>query len=431
MWVWYLSSLAVLVAGQGPCPLPRVRRPWSQLSPADKTLYLQAVALSMKKGYHQRFVEIHVDPASSAEAHDNVFFYWHRAFLLGYENMLRSLGSQYACLTLPFWDYPALGTTFIAGGCSNMLQCGSLLQDFGGAKPKAANGPYTLMVNGVLFQADNCVSSTMTQNFCQNSTAFAAKRCFNCVPRNDWSKVPVPPDVNVLSIYNNILGDVAPTLAGVTSGVQWGTHNMVHAVLDSVMGTLASPADPVFYAHHATTDALHAIYYNCVVASKPPQNPYTDVRTWTTTRNSGGKTIGAADPITMNVGEAGTPPASIWTATTSPIYPFFKGLPQTYAAYTDSTSIGAYSYSYNFSGTLLDGMNTQCTAFKPASASLLAGSDNEILPDATKQEATWLHEASTLASEYFADARDVSHQVQMMLCVYYNECLGGVFDYSE
>ncbi|KDO22239.1 hypothetical protein SPRG_12325 [Saprolegnia parasitica CBS 223.65] len=424
------STVVSAQIGTAACPTPRIRRAWSQYCQADKDLYIKAVSLGMKRGYHHRFVEIHIEPASNSEAHEGFFFYWHRAYLLAYENMLRSLGPQFACITLPYWDYASLGANFISGECTDMLNCGPLLKDFGGSLPQAAKGPYTLTVNGQVFQADNCVVSPLTRNFCQNSTAFNSNKCFNCMPRNDWSKAAVPPDVNALSIYNNVLGDVPPNLDGVTSGVQWGTHNMVHAVLDSTMGTFASPSDPVFYAHHATTDALHAIYYNCVVGGVPPKNPYDDDRTWTTTRNFAGKTIVPSDLITMKVGEAGTVPASIWTATSNPIYPFFQGIPQTYLPYADTTKLGAYSYKYNFTGTMLEGMNKQCTAFKPAGAVLLTTDGGRPSAAATK-ESMWLRDATILASNYYTEDSDITHQVQMMLCVYYNECLGGVFDYSD
>ncbi|OQS00811.1 hypothetical protein THRCLA_05855 [Thraustotheca clavata] len=435
--VYLRSFLAVsLVFGQTTkaCTAPRIRRPWSQLSQTDKNLYIKAVALGMQKGYHQRFVEIHMEPASNWEAHDVFFFYWHRAFLLGYENMLRSLGNEFACITIPYWDYAALGAKFISGSCSNMLTCGPLLQDFGGSTPRGAKA-LSMTVNGAAFQTDNCVSSSMTQNFCQSTSAFNTGKCLKCMPRNDWSKVQVPPDVNVLNVFNNIMGNVPATLDGVTEGIQYGTHNMVHAVLDSVMGTFASPGDPVFYSHHAAVDAFHAIYYKCIVASNPPSNKAKDARTWSQGRNYVGRTITATDKMTMKVGETGTTATSIWTAKSNPIYPFFQNLPQTYLAYSDITKLDAFSYSYDFLGTMLSAMNTQCTSFKPGTSMFLSDDGVVTTPqttiDAVSQEIQWLAEATELASKFYTEDSDINYQVQIMLCVYYNECLGGVFDYSE
>ena len=33
------------------------------------------------------------------------FILWHRRFMLGYENMLRSLHPDFECVTLPYWNY--------------------------------------------------------------------------------------------------------------------------------------------------------------------------------------------------------------------------------------------------------------------------------------------------------------------------------------
>ncbi|EQC42059.1 hypothetical protein SDRG_00902 [Saprolegnia diclina VS20] len=411
-------------------PPPRVRRAWSQYSRNEKETYISAVALAMQKGLHHRFMEIHMEPSSEREAHDCLFFYWHRAFLLAYENMLRSLSPQYAGVTLPYWDYATIGANFIAGSCTNMLTCGTLLKDFGGSLPLGSAGIKTFTVNGEIIESDNCVKSNLTSSFCQSTSAFMSNKCIGCMPRNDWSQVAVPPDVNVLSVYNNILGTVAPTLAGVTSGVQYGTHNMVHAVLNAIMGTFASPADPVFYAHHAMVDALHTIYYSCVVARKPPINKGADARTWTSCRNFNGRTILPTDTITMKGGNAGAQPTSVWLPT-HPLNPYFAGIPKLYTGYTDTTQLGAHSYSYNFTGTMLDKMNKQCTKFHPSLASFLYEPNEEAASADVTTEISWLQDATRLASKFYTDPKDVNLQVQMMLCVYYNECLGGVFDYSE
>nr|AIG56366.1 secreted protein [Achlya hypogyna] len=410
-----LSLLAIALAQTTvSCPQKRVRRAWSQYSKADKDTYINAVALAMQKGYHQRFVEMHMDPPSEREAHGCLFFYWHRAFLLGYENMLRSLGNQYACVTIPYWDYATLGAKFIAGSCNNMLSCSTLLQDFGGSLPRGRS-TQSRSVNGASFQTDNCVVSPMTQNFCQDTKSWTDKKCYNCMPRNDWSKVAVPPDVNIVNVFNNIMGNVKPTLAGVTAGVQ------------------------------AIVDAMHSIYYNCIVRRNPPANPGNDLRTWTTCRNSKGTSIDPKDIITMRVG---APATSIWTATSNPIYPFFQGLPRTYPAYADTSNLGSNSYTYDFTGTALDGMNNLCLSFKPPRAFLQESSLIEdrlnpkkasvYNPDTSSSnqsciatESNWITEATALAAKVYSEPSDINNQVQMMLCVFYNECLGGVYDYSE
>ncbi|EQC30536.1 hypothetical protein SDRG_11853 [Saprolegnia diclina VS20] len=444
LYLWPLLALVAFVAGQSTvkCPNPRVRKAWSTFSQTEKDTYIDAVSLAMKNGLHQRFVEIHMDPPSEREAHACMFIYWHRAFLLAYENMLRSLGTQFACVTIPFWDYPRLGANFAGRQCRSMLDCSDLLKDFGGSLPRGRNGARTYAVSGVSFQSDNCVSSRMTQNFCESTAAFNAKKCIGCMPRNDWSKVAVPPEVSLLSMYNSILGNGNPTLATASSGIQYGAHNNVHGFLSSVMGTFASPADPVFYAHHAMVDAMHTIYYDCVVRKAAIKDPTRDSRTWSSCRNYVGKTISPSDDIMMQVSGKNGRMTSVWKLDNNPLYTYFKDLPRQYIGYADTLRIDKHQYQYTFEGTTLAGMNTQCYRFK--ATSLLLAEESTGYPSQapvygmsgdTKQcvakQANWMAEATALASKNYKDPSDVNNQVQMMLCVYYNECLGGVFDYSD
>jgi len=134
---------------------------------------------------------------------------------------------------------------------------------------------------------------------------------------------------------------------------------------------------------------------------------------------------------------AGTTPNSIWTNTASPIYPFFLGLPKTYPAYVNTNNLGAFSYSYDFTGSQLGNMNDQCTSFKPTFLTLLKDEEDAANGGPTSdaacvnKETSWLVEATALASKFYNKPSDINNQVEMMLCVYYNECKGGVFDYTD
>ncbi|GLE11056.1 hypothetical protein PINS_up023354 [Pythium insidiosum] len=69
-------------------------------------LYLSAVQIAMEKGYHYRFVGVHTAHMNRITSHGACpFLLWHRRYILGYENMLRSLHPKFANLTLPYWDY--------------------------------------------------------------------------------------------------------------------------------------------------------------------------------------------------------------------------------------------------------------------------------------------------------------------------------------
>ncbi|KAF0712876.1 hypothetical protein As57867_004608, partial [Aphanomyces stellatus] len=90
-------------------PIPtcaRVRKSWEAMTTTEKDTYLSAIALAMDNGMYQKFVWVHQETMSNREAHRTcVFLFWHRKFLLAFENMLRSLGDRYKCVTLPYWDY--------------------------------------------------------------------------------------------------------------------------------------------------------------------------------------------------------------------------------------------------------------------------------------------------------------------------------------
>ncbi|RHY83796.1 hypothetical protein DYB26_013057, partial [Aphanomyces astaci] len=85
-------------------PLPGAS--WDALTAAEKETFVSAIEIAMDRGLYQKFVLIHQEQMGNREAHGTcVFLFWHRKYLLGFENMLRSLGDQYKCLTLPYWDY--------------------------------------------------------------------------------------------------------------------------------------------------------------------------------------------------------------------------------------------------------------------------------------------------------------------------------------
>jgi len=390
-----------------------VRKAWTRFTAAEKDLFISAVSLGMKRGFHHRFVELHMETASEYEAHGCLFFFWHRAMLLGYENMLRSLDPAYKCVTMPFWDYATVASNFIAGSCSNMLDCSPILQDYGGSARSPGGIQHT--INGGSIFSDSCVRSKLTENFCQSETAFKTNTCYKCIPRSVWSQKYFPPEVDVTSIFNQIMGTAAPTLAGCNQGLQYGAHNNIHATLMSAMGIFASPADPIFYAHHATVDALHSIYHKCTVggATVAPNDP----KVWSRCTNSRGREILTTDTITMNIGESGTTPISVWsTSPANVLAPFFAKMPNTYPAYADTKKLpGDLSYSYDFTGTMFSNMWNDCKAFSASKKTFL-----EAAADPVAIEANWYQSAHALASKYFDTPQNQNAQVEMMLCVYYN-----------
>ncbi|KAF0692140.1 hypothetical protein As57867_016690, partial [Aphanomyces stellatus] len=72
---------------------------------------------------------------SNMEVHGTcVSVLWHRKFLVGYENMLRSMDPvANKCLTLPYFNYVQQNLDYINGKCTNMESCAAQMRDFGGS----------------------------------------------------------------------------------------------------------------------------------------------------------------------------------------------------------------------------------------------------------------------------------------------------------
>lgn len=80
----------------------RIRQDWDQMTVSSQQLFIDAMEEAISRGFFQRFLQYHADLHSSIQSHLTCgFILWHRRFLLGMENMLRSLDLKYRCLTNP------------------------------------------------------------------------------------------------------------------------------------------------------------------------------------------------------------------------------------------------------------------------------------------------------------------------------------------
>ncbi|KAF0689813.1 Aste57867_18771 [Aphanomyces stellatus] len=467
---WSFTLFALLTVGLNAEPYvcnmrgPRIRYPWSLLTPAQQALYLNAVADAMTQGYHQRFVEIHTESSSVNEAHGCMFIYWHRKFLLGYENMLRSLKPDYACLTIPYWDYATLSSQYVAQSCKNMYQCATdLINSFGGNVGKTALKSWQ-PINGNAVAGISCVRGFPLNNFCESTSAFDAGTCMHCVPRNNFLFSPVPPEINIVQVFSQVLGGSSTTdgktLAEMSQEVQLGCHNSVHSALSGAMAHLEAPADPLFLLHHGTIDLMHTIYFKCNVADASTTRGHvpvmtdlqksnvTDERIWTSCARLNGTTIRPTDPVRMVVGQRGSSYDSNYVLdVASPLYTFFQDLPVPYYQYADADDLGDFSYNYIYTGMLAD-MLTQCknfiapktTAGTSPTAFLKQAADNPSYVDrcvdrpklaCEKKQASFLDYMSMKASQLGWTQNKLIAQVEAMVCVHHDECLGGVADYSD
>lgn len=222
---------------------------------------------AMATGHHALFLEVHADAASGNEAHMTCgMIYWHRRFILAYENMLRSLEPRFACLTIPYWDYFSDFAKRSAGLCTTLEGCSTFLSEFGGSSGPAStyytsdgvaligscistgipSGTTLTYTNGTATTIFTIETNFSLGNFCQNSTA-TGSACWKCMPRGTWTTTAFPSGFGYSSLAKLISGSFG--FSNFAQNLQYNVHNAIHSSAGSMMATLSTSADPIFYNH--------------------------------------------------------------------------------------------------------------------------------------------------------------------------------------
>ena len=263
----------------------RVRKDWMDLTPEERTLYLKAVntlktTLSKTgepcpadcKGLniYDTFVMIHGETANKAYAHQTAgFLPWHRKYLLEFETAIRTLkGDEFKCVTIPYWDWAS--ETYSCGAknldktldCSTYHGASQLLSDFGGPGDETKSG------------------SKCSGTGCHGSSGSGAVGCMTNGPFKGW----VDHEGRCLSrgVNWNVAAQKAfagrHRLAQIVQkytkyGSQYGEgfrvvmegipHGSTHNYLGGHMRSFISPADPIFFSHHAYIDKFWAAWQDC------------------------------------------------------------------------------------------------------------------------------------------------------------------------
>ncbi|KAG7379008.1 hypothetical protein PHYBOEH_012074 [Phytophthora boehmeriae] len=305
----------------------------------------------MDSGAYIKFVEMHTEMRSEMEAHRQcMFIYWHRLLLVVFENMLRGQGSQYACVTVPYYNWVGANNRVLNGACSSLGDCSSITSELGGYTTGTQR---TVAINGIN-NSGRCAAQSPLDHFCQSGVVSGAS-CVRCVPRGDWGSASVPGSTSYASVRQQVfngrnIGQMSPL-------VEQGCHNSVHSNLGGSMGTFASPSDPIFWSHHSMVDALHTIFHKCRVGTQRLSfaQKVAQPVAWTSCSRRDGGTFSPTDVITMRTGVNGVNP--IEGSQDPLIGQYFSGVPNQFAGLMDVRDLGASSYSYELSGQLADMYN--------------------------------------------------------------------------
>jgi tyrosinase len=226
------------------------------------------------------------------------------------------------------------------------------------------------------------------------------------------------------------------------------------------MGFLEAPADPIFFSHHATIDLLHSIYYQCLVGNTVPipmEQKLSDPRVYTECPRRQPLPVNVLDRnvllpqsnVLLRTGEEGVNPSSVFSQFNL-LEPFFSVLPSEYLSLSDIRDIGVWSYNYQMTGLLAE-MFTTCPGAGVSgpfrhleSSNVTAGHPGfveAVIVPSNKTVVNWYSEALAAASNSSSvesamadasqDSLDAIKDVEKMTCVFYDECRGGVQDFSS
>ncbi|KDO31285.1 hypothetical protein SPRG_03900 [Saprolegnia parasitica CBS 223.65] len=401
--VWLAAVLAA-------CPA-RVRKPWEALPASEQALFLRALTLSMDRGYYARFVALHADEMTNREAHNScVFLFWHRKFLLGFETMLRSLSDEFACVTLPYFDYVQHNLDYVSRKCTTIASCATILGAFGGSGPSVPSRPASQIL-GHRFPGSQCISASPASHFCAPGTT----SCMRCVPRGPWASTYFSPDLNFNRVKQSVFA--GRSMTAVTAAIEASPHDSMHATLGGAMANLfVSAADPIFFAHHATIDVLLSIYHECLSR----QIGAAEAKSVSDPRVFEGCVVNNA-PLTAN--------SRVLRLASTPELPFFDNVPLTYGGWVDATQLGNSSYSYELHG-LLGTLYTQCdaagTTTNVAARRLTRHTVRHSSSGDAKAFLAWRAAIYAAATSQALAPSAIEDEVEKMMVVLYEHCLPGV-----
>ncbi|EEY54517.1 uncharacterized protein PITG_08177 [Phytophthora infestans T30-4] len=373
------------------------------MTAVEKSTYKGALAAAMDSGAYIKFVEIHTEMKSEMEAHKQcMFIYWHRLFLVVFENMLRGQGPEYACVTIPYFNWIETSNKALSGECKTLGDCSPIMKELGGL---TGNTQQTVVINGKNITG-TCVSNAPLDHFCS------------------WGSAKVPASISYASVIGQLFNGT--NIEKVSRTVERGCHADIHAALGSTMAKFQCPADPIFWSHHAMLDALLTIFHKCRVGTRRMtfEEKAADPVAWASCKrrvrkNPTGPPFKPTDAVAMRTGENGSNPIE---ASEDPVIGrYLKGVPNRFADLMDGSDLGTNSYTDEINGLLAVMYNT-CGGTEPHSVPVVIAFN---LTRSEKRMMNWYNETMSLnGGQSIAD-------MKRQICMFHDQCLGGIVDYTD
>lgn len=200
-----------------------IRKHYTELTENERLAYKAATDAVIDSGIHNQYVGYHLDPDQDGSngtmtgtppihGHE-IFFPWHRQFILGYEQELQSENNN---ITIPYWDWT---------GESDPI----------GVNSEASTSP--------IWENTEIANLAWSDNFLGSyDSSLNLGRTLNG-PAN----LPNTSQLNVAFSYSSFADFLSYGEA---------LHNKAHQWVEGLMGSMSSPTDPVFYLHHSMVDKI-------------------------------------------------------------------------------------------------------------------------------------------------------------------------------
>lgn len=230
----------------------RERREWGTLLRADKQQYVRALRRLYEDGTMDSYARRHFNLNRQIHGSSNwlQFLVWHRAFIFEFEERVRSLGGEFRCFTLPYWNYDYSNRTHRNHERSvfglDDAHLGRV--DFAGAR------------GGCISAAFDTVRHTLNANN-NNLPTSEPPRCIERFP--NYTTL----DVLRCSTWMDVTGfeNVGYEAFAVQFQFTHGHPHVGTSIPNSrgLFGTHNSPFDPLFMLHHANVDRVWHMWQDC------------------------------------------------------------------------------------------------------------------------------------------------------------------------